>query len=140
MESDEGSVWYRPTAIYEIAEAGEYGWRSGWAAWPAYYFDRLPATLETGRGSPTGGCVYSHHMFPKRYHDSLFLADWSQGQILSVKVDQQGAASSEVFLQGQPLNVTDLAVGPDGSISVRVDVEPTAVSIRCDGEAMCQSQ
>lgn len=114
MESDEGSVWYRPTAIYEIAEAGEYGWRSGWAAWPAYYFDRLPATLETGRGSPTGGCVYSHHMFPKRYHDGLFLADWSQGQILCVKFDQQGTANSEVFLQGQPLNVTDLAVGPDG--------------------------
>lgn len=116
MESDEGSVWYRPTALYEIAEAGEYGWRSGWASWPNYYYDRLPATLETGRGSPTGGCSYSHFAFPKRYHDCLFLADWSQGQILSVKLDEKGNANSEVFIQGQPLNVTDVTVGPDGCL------------------------
>jgi len=116
MESDEGAVWYRPTSLYEIAEAGEYGWRSGWAKWPSYYFDRLPPTLETGRGSPTGGCVYSHFTFPKRYHDCLFLADWSQGQILSVKLDDKGNANSEVFIQGQPLNVTDVTVGPDGCL------------------------
>lgn len=116
MESDEGAVWYRPTSLYEIAEGGEYGWRSGWAKWPNYYFDRLPAVLETGRGSPTGGCVYSHFAFPKRYHDCLFLADWSQGQILSVKLDDKGNANSEVFIQGQPLNVTDLAVGTDGCL------------------------
>ncbi len=114
MESDEGSVWYRPTAIYEVAEGGEFGWRSGWATWPNYYFDRLPPSLETGRGSPTGGCVYSHHMFPRRYHDALFLADWSQGKILSVTPDEKGNLNSEVFIEGQPLNVTDVAVGPDG--------------------------
>lgn len=114
MEADEGAVWYRPTALYEISEGAEFGWRSGWAAWPNYYFDRLPAALETGRGSPAGGCVYAHHMFPKRYHNSLFLADWSKGQILNVKIDDKGTTSSEVFIQGQPLNVTDLAVGPDG--------------------------
>jgi putative heme-binding domain-containing protein len=114
MEADEGSVWYRPTALYEVAEGAEFGWRSGWASWPNYYIDRLPATLETGRGSPAGGCAYGHVMFPRRYHNSLFLADWSKGQILSVKIDDKGVASSEVFLQGQPLNVTDVAVGPDG--------------------------
>ncbi len=114
MESDEGSVWYRPTSLYEIREAGEYGWRSGWAKWPSYYYDRLPTLLETGRGSPTGACVYDHHMFPQRYHGNLFLADWTQGQILSVKLPPGGQAHSEVFIQGQPLNVTDLTIGPDG--------------------------
>ena len=116
MEADEGAVWYRPTALYEVAEAGEFGWRSGWASWPNHYLDRLPTTLETGRGSPTGGCVYGHHMLPRRYHNSLFLADWSKGQILNVKFDEKGNASSEVFIQGQPLNVTDVAVGPDGNL------------------------
>ncbi len=116
MEADEGAVWYRPTSLYEVAEAAEFGWRSGWASWPNHYFDRLPATLETGRGSPTGGCVYAHHMFPRRYHNALFLADWSKGQILCVKLDDKGAASSEVFIQGQPLNVTDVTVGPDGNL------------------------
>jgi putative heme-binding domain-containing protein len=114
MESDEGSVWYRPTSLYEISEGSEFGWRSGWAKWPEYYFDRLPTLLTTGRGSPTGACVYEHHMFPQRYHGNLFLADWTKGQILAVKLEDNGRAQSQVFLQGQPLNVTDLSVGPDG--------------------------
>ncbi len=114
MESDEGSAWYRPTSLIEIQAGGEYGWRSGWAKWPSYYFDRAPTLLETGRGSPTGACSYDHFMFPRRYHGNLFLADWTQGQILSVKLSADGTAQPEVFVQGQPLNVTDLAVGPDG--------------------------
>ncbi len=53
-------------------------------------------------------------MFPVRFHDSLFLADWTAGQILCVRFDEEGRAQSEVFIEGQPLNVTDVAVGPDG--------------------------
>lgn len=119
MESDVQTPWYRPTALMEITEAGEFGWRTGWAKWPEYYFDRLPNLLDTGRGSPTGMECYEHHMFPVRYHDSLFLADWSEGRILNVrlKTDAGGyAADSEVFLKGSPLNVTDLSVGPDGAL------------------------
>ncbi len=42
-----------------------------------------------------------------------------KGRILAVKLRPNGAghqAQAEVFLQGQPLNVTDLAVAKDGSI------------------------
>jgi putative heme-binding domain-containing protein len=117
MESDIGSVWYSPTSLFQITEGAEFGWRSGWAKWPTYYFDRSPTLLETGRGSPTGATVYDHVMFPQRYHGSLFLADWSEGRILSIKLTDDGQATQqEVFLQGQPLNVTDLAIGPDGSL------------------------
>ncbi len=119
MESDVGATWYRPTALFDIAEAGEYGWRRGWSKWPNYYADRVPPVLETGRGSPSGATVYDHFMFPVRYHNTLFLADWSEGRILTVRLDRQGGtfkADSEVFLQGQPLNVTDLCVGPDGAL------------------------
>ncbi|MEZ6079520.1 MAG: hypothetical protein R3C56_28760 [Pirellulaceae bacterium] len=76
----------------------------------------MPTLLETGRGSPTGACVYDHINFPQRYHGCLFLADWTQGQILSVKFAGDGSPQSEVFIQGQPLNVTDLTVGPDGCL------------------------
>ncbi|MEM8735357.1 MAG: HEAT repeat domain-containing protein, partial [Planctomycetota bacterium] len=114
MESDEGAVWYRPTALYEVVEGGEYGWRSGWSKWPNYYLDRVPPLLETGRGSPTGACAYDHFMFPIRYQKSLFLADWTKGQIICIRFDDQGQPQSEVFIEGQPLNVTDIAVGPDG--------------------------
>jgi putative heme-binding domain-containing protein len=117
MESDVGTTWYRPTRLCHLIPGGEYGWRSGWSKWPEYYVDSLPGILDTGRGSPTGIAAYNHFMFPLRYHGCLFTADWSQGKILAVTLKRQGAsyiASSEVFVEGNPLNVTDLEVGPDG--------------------------
>ncbi len=117
MESDLGTTWYRPTRICHVIAGSELGWRSGWAKWPEYFVDSLPSIADTGRGSPTGAVFYNHHMFPQPYHNALFLADWSEGRILAVQLKPNGAsytASTEVFLQGQPLNVTDLDVGPDG--------------------------
>ncbi len=119
MEGDVETSWYRPTALFDVTEGAEYGWRTGWAKWPEYYFDRLPNLLETGRGSPTGGVCYQHFMYPVRYQNTMFMADWSEGRILNVRLRDRGAgyvADSEVFLQGQPLNVTDLEVGPDGAL------------------------
>lgn len=119
MEADIDTAWYRPTALFDVAEGGEFGWRTGWAKWPEYYVDRLPNLLDTGRGSPTGAASYEHYMFPVRYQNSLFLADWSEGRILNVRLKPRGSgyvADSEVFLKGQPLNVTDLEVGPDGAM------------------------
>ncbi len=117
MEWDMGMSWYRPTRVNHVVPGAEFGWRSGWAKWPDYYLDSLPPMLETGRGSPTGIEVYNHFMYPLRYHNALFVCDWSRGRILAVKTRQHGAtykATSEVFVEGQPLNVTDIAVGPDG--------------------------
>ncbi len=117
MESDQGTTWYRPTRLNHVTAGSEFGWRSGWAKWPDYYVDTLPAAVTTGRGSPTGAVCYDHFMYPRRFYQSLFLADWSEGRILRVTLKRQGAtysAESEVFLQGRPLTVTDLDVGPDG--------------------------
>lgn len=119
MEADIDTAWYRPTALFDVTEGAEFGWRTGWAKWPEHYYDRLPNLLDTGKGSPTGAICYEHYMFPVRYHNSLFLADWSEGRILNVRMKPRGAgfiADSEVFLKGQPLNVTDLEVGPDGAM------------------------
>ena len=119
MEADLDTAWYRPTALFDVTEGAEFGWRTGWAKWPEHYYDRLPNLLDTGRGSPTGAVCYEHYMFPVRYHNSLFLADWSEGRILNVRLKPRGAgyiADSQVFLKGQPLNVTDLDVGPDGAM------------------------
>jgi putative membrane-bound dehydrogenase-like protein len=119
MESDAGTTWYRPTRLYHVTPGAELGWRSGWAKWPNYYVDSLSGILDTGRGSPTGATFYDHYAFPIRYQNRLFLADWSRGRILSVELKRDGAsysATSEVFLEGQPLNITDLEVGPDGAL------------------------
>ncbi|TWU37578.1 Cytochrome c [Novipirellula aureliae] len=119
MESDIGTPWYRPTAIFDVTEGAEFGWRGGWSKWPEHYFDRLPNLLDTGRGSPTGAACYDHYMFPVRYQNTMFFADWANGRILNVRLKERGAgfiADSEVFLKGQPLNVTDMEVGPDGAL------------------------
>lgn len=117
MEWDVELPWYRPTRILHVVSGAEFGWRSGWSKWPEYYLDSLPAALHVGRGSPTGLEFYNHFMFPVRFHNALFACDWSQGRILVIRIRPQGAsyrAQAEVFLEGRPLNATDLAVGPDG--------------------------
>jgi len=119
MEWDVGAPWYRPTRINHVTAGAELGWRSGWAKWPEYYLDSLPATLNLGLGSPTGMEFYNHTAFPERYRGTLFGCDWATGKIHCIRLQRQGAtyrASSEVFVEGRPLNVTDLAVGPDGAL------------------------
>ena len=58
-------------------------------------------------------------MYPRSLHNALFTCDWAGGRIHVVRAKQSGATyrgRAEVFLEGRPLNVTDLAVGPDGSL------------------------
>jgi putative heme-binding domain-containing protein len=117
MESDEGLPWFRNTRITHLVPGGEYGWRSGWALWPDYLLDSLPGVAQTGRGSPTGIEFYNHYRYPEALRDAMFIGDWSRGRILLVRLKPLAGsyeAKAEVFLEGQPLNVTDLAVGRDG--------------------------
>ncbi len=119
MEWDMGAPWYRPTRVVHVTPGGEYGWRSGWAKWPAYYLDGLPATADIGPGSPTGAVYYDHTAFPPRLQNTLFVGDWALGQIHAVKLERHGGtykAKVSTFLKGRPLNVTALDVGPDGAL------------------------
>jgi len=119
MEWDDGLPWYRPTWLSHVTAGSEHGWRSGWAKWPSYYVDSVPPVLTTGPGSPTGMAVYEHHMFPVRYHNTIFVGDWARGQIRALKYSGKGAtyaATSHVFVEGSPLNVTDLEVAPNGAL------------------------
>jgi len=119
MESDSLSNWYRPTRFYHVVPGSEFGWRSGWAKWPSYYHDAIPPLANTGRGSPTGIVFYQHHAYPDEYHDIAFMADWSQGKIMTAQLKPNGAGytvSTNTFLEGKPLTVTDLDVGPDGML------------------------
>jgi len=119
MEWDIGAPWYRPTRVIHVPAGGEFGWRSGWATWPEYYLDSLPATVDTGPGSPTGVVYYDHTAYPPRLQHTLFVGDWALGQINAVKLERNGAsykAKVTPFLKGRPLNVTALDVGPDGSL------------------------
>lgn len=119
MEWDIGTPWYRPTRVIHAPPGGEFGWRSGWAKFPAYYIDSLPATADIGPGSPTGVVYYDHTAFPPRLQNTLFVGDWALGQIHAVKLERDGAtykAKVSTFLKGKPLNVTGMDVGPDGAL------------------------
>ena len=119
MEWDIGLPWYRPVRVNHCPPGAEFGWRNGSGKWPSYYFDSLPAILDLGRGSPTGVTFYLGDQFPEEYRDQFLICDWSQGRILAVKLERAGASyesKATELVSGQPLNCTDIEIGPDGCV------------------------
>lgn len=119
MEWDLHLPWYRPVRTIHVVPGGEYGWRTGSGKWPEYYLDSLPAMTDIGRGSPVGVEFYQHYAYPDKYYDAFLLGDWSRGRILVGFISKSGATYQEKleeFVLGEPLNITDLEVGPDGFV------------------------
>lgn len=121
MEWDINVPWYREVRSVHAIPGGDYGWRTGSGVWPDYYLDSLPPLREVGRGSPVGVEFYQHHVYPKEYFDSYLEGDWSRGRILITGLARNGATYKPTlpptdFVHGEPLNVTDLEVGPDGAV------------------------
>ena len=119
MEWDIGAPWYRPTRINHCVTGGESGWRSGSGKWPEYYFDSLPAAVDIGKGSPTGVAFGTGAKFPPKYQRAFYALDWAYGKIFAVHLTPSGASYNgtfETFLEGRPLNVTDVAIGRDGAM------------------------
>jgi putative heme-binding domain-containing protein len=118
-EGDLGTPWYRPTRINHIVSGGDYGWRQGTGMRAAWYPDSLPTNLDIGKTSPTGVKYGGRSAFPERYKNALFAVDWSYGRIYALPLIPRGASyamAAEVFVEGMPLNVTDLEFGPDGAL------------------------
>ena len=119
MEWDVGCPWYMPNRVLHIVPGADYGWRRGTGRWPAWYPDTLPSVVDIGLASPTG-VIFGHGAkFPAKYQKALFLCDWAYGRILAVHMTPQGASytgTSELFVGGRPMNVTDACIGPDGAM------------------------
>ncbi len=117
MEWDRGLPWYRPTRVLHAIPAGDYGWRTGSGKVAFDSIDTLPSVVDIGRGSPVGMTFYRHDAYPASFDGALFLGDWARGRIRVLMPRKQGASwqgEAVDFVLGEPLNVTDLAVGPDG--------------------------
>lgn len=124
MEWDVGTPWYRPTRVNHVISGAEFGWRNGTGKWPADYPDSFGAVVNIGPGSPTGICFGYGAKFPAKYQNTLFIADWSYGNLHAVHMTPDGASYSgeyETFATAAPLPITDLVVHPtDGAIYMTV--------------------
>jgi putative heme-binding domain-containing protein len=121
MEWDINMPWYRAVRSVHAIPGGNYGYRNGSGKFPPYYLDSLPPMRDVGRGSPVGVEFYQHTAYPAQFHDAYFEADWSRGRLLWTPLERTGATykttnEKEEFVHGEPLNITDIEVGPDGML------------------------
>jgi putative heme-binding domain-containing protein len=119
MEWDIGLPWYREVRTAHQILNGNLGYRNGSGKYPAYYIDSLPPVRDVGRGSPVGVEFYTSYAYPPEFFDNLFEADWSRGRLLYTALTPSGAtytarSDRAEFVHGEPFNITDVEVGPDG--------------------------
>lgn len=121
-EGDVGLPFYRPTRINHLVSGANYGWhqdRGNTRSLPVWAPDSVPTTFDVGRGSPTGVKFGTRSRFPAPWKDALFALDWAYGRIVVTHLVARGAsyhASGGVFLEGRPLNVTDLDFDAAGDL------------------------
>lgn len=121
-EFDMGTPWYRPTRILHLMTGGDTGYRESTGVFPPRFHDQpdhAPPLLDIGRSSPTSVMFGYDLKFPEPYKNALFALDWTYGRVIAVHLAPRGEtfrAAAELFLQGRPLNVTDVAAGPDGDM------------------------
>lgn len=124
MEWDVGTPWYRPTRVNHVVSGVDFGWRNGTGKWPETHADSFGAAVNIGPGSPTGICFGYDAKFPAKYQNSLFICDWSYGNVFAVHLDPSGSTYSgdfETFATAAPLPATDLVIRPqDGAMYLTV--------------------
>lgn len=119
-EGDVGLPFYLPSRINHLVAGGNYGWHQrpgNTRSLPSYAPDTLPTTFDIGRGSPTGVKFVPPGLWGSQWNDVLLALDWAYGRIVAIKPVPRGAsysASGSVFLEGRPLNVTDLEFDENG--------------------------
>jgi len=121
MEWDIGMPWYREIRTVHVVPGGDYGYRNGSGKLPAWTYDSLPPLRDVGRGSPVGVEFYQANAYPTPMRDALLEADWSRGRLLYTPLTRKGASyvaagARTELVHGEPLNITDVEVGPDGLV------------------------
>ena len=132
--------WYRPTRVMVLGPGSDAGW-CGQAWKDEDHRITMPLVLaQLGRGSPTGVAVYQHRVFPKKYHDAVFVLDWTFGRVIAVYPSSNLEESkripnkvpAEVFMQPSGTTgfaPTDICVGADGSLLICVGGRGTTGAI-----------
>ena len=122
--------WYRQTRVAILSAGSDAGWvDSAWSDLASRV--TMPTVVsKLGRGSPTGVKVYDHNAFPQKYHNAIFVEDWTFGRLLAVYPQPKDSSDTnqlpdrfmaETFLQTKGtvgFAPTDITVAPDGSLLV----------------------
>ena len=118
-ERDISLPWYRPTRVFRTAQGDDAGWLS--RSWKRPKYDvQMPIELaDLGRGSPTGVMRYRGNRLPERFHDGMWVLDWTFGRVIFVGDD------STIEIVARPNDtagfaVTDITSTPDGRIVLSV--------------------
>lgn len=119
MEWDVGLPWWRAIRVVHAIPGGDYGWRTGTYNMPDYFIGTLPPMDDVGRGSPVGTCFYEHTAYPAKFRGAYFMGDWSRGRIRVIFPKPYGSTyrgNTLDFIIGEPMNVVDMDVAPDGNL------------------------
>jgi putative membrane-bound dehydrogenase-like protein len=85
--TDDGDGWN--TRFMYVINGGFYGYPWAFKQRPA---ETLSMIHDFGGGSPCGGWVYCDDGLPETYRGRIFHCEWGKGQVLAVKVKEDGAA------------------------------------------------
>ena len=111
--ADPGGTTWIPGARVRLAD--------GWASGPTTHHDSLPPVIrDRPRLADRAGSPTTTTCSPSRYHNALFVCDWSRGRILAVKMRRHGAtykASSEVVF-GRAAAQRDRHLGRAGRLAL----------------------
>ena len=133
MEWDVALPWYRPTRVNHLIPGAEFGWRSGWSKWPAYYVDSAsPPRSTLAAARPPASCFTNTSGWARNTKARCSCATGRRDASWRSPCSHPPArytASSEIFLEGKPLNCSDIDVGPDGWLYFSVGGRATAGSI-----------
>ena len=117
--TDDGDGWW--TRVTHHVAGGYYGY-------PFDYHDRpdrmLPRMAEYGGGSPCGAAFYKEDIWPEKYRNVGFWAEWGKGKVHAFKFAPDGST----FKVAEAI---DFAVPQDG-----LDFRPIDLAVSFDGRTL----
>lgn len=115
--TDDGDGWW--TRVTHHIDGGYYGYAYDYHNFRHRMLDRIE---EYGGGSPCGGVVYKEDVWPARYQDMAFWAEWGKREVRGIKFKPKGASFEigelvELVKPGPVDNFRpiDLAISFDGT-------------------------
>lgn len=115
--TDDGDGWW--TRVTHHIDGGYYGYAYDYHGNRHRMLDRI---AEYGGGSPCGGVVYKDDVWPARFRDMAFWAEWGKRQVRGIRFKPKGASFEieelvEFVKPGkvESFRPIDLAISSDGS-------------------------